>query len=345
MARRRKRRPRISPRDVAADPEGLAAWMTQFLQDLREKNYAQATVERREDYLGLFLDWCKERELGRPLDITRPILERYQRHLFYHRKADGNPLSFRSQVNRLLPLRAFFKWLARRNVILYNPAGELDLPRVERRLPKAVLTAEEAELVLDQVDPDDPLGIRDRAILETFYSTGLRRMEVANLKVFDLDRERGTAMVRQGKGKKDRMVPIGERAIAWTEKYLLEVRPELVVDLDEGFLFLTHRGEAFTPDRLTQMVGRYVEAADIGKQGACHLFRHTMATIMLENGADVRFIQEMLGHADLSSTQIYTQVAIRKLKEIHTATHPSSKLERFASRTANADEAEEAAEA
>ncbi|MFP4055132.1 MAG: tyrosine-type recombinase/integrase, partial [Phycisphaerae bacterium] len=135
--------------------------------------------------------------------------------------------------------------------------------------------------------------------------------------------DRGTVMIRQGKGHKDRMVPIGARALAWIERYMHEVRPRLMVEPRETTLFLSHLGEPFTPNRLTQLVRDYIDAADIGKRGSCHLFRHTMATLMLENGADVRFIQAMLGHARLDTTQIYTQVSIRKLKEIHTATHPA----------------------
>lgn len=328
MARRRKKRkPRIPPEEVV-DPEGLAAWMLRFLEDLRVRNYAQATVEGREAYLAVFLGWCRDRDLGRPHEVTRPILQRYQRHLFYHRKADGNPLSFRSQHNRMAPVLAFFKWLTRQNVLLYNPASELDLPKLERRLPRSVLSAEEAEKVLGQANVGDPFGIRDRAILETFYSTGMRRREVCELKVFDLDAERGTVIVRLGKGKKDRMIPIGERAVAWCNLYLQEVRPELATEPDDGTLFLVESGESISPGRMTQLVATYIDLADIGKRGSCHLFRHTMATIMLENGADVRFIQEMLGHAQLTSTQIYTQVAIKKLQEIHAATHPSSKLGR-----------------
>jgi integrase/recombinase XerD len=121
------------------------------------------------------------------------------------------------------------------------------------------------------------------------------------------------------------MIPIGERALAWIDRYQEEVRPELVIGRDPAHLatlFLTHTGEPFTPNRLTQLVREYVQAAKLGKSGSCHLFRHTMATLMLENGADIRYIQAMLGHAELSTTQIYTQVSIRKLKEIHTATHP-----------------------
>jgi integrase/recombinase XerD len=222
-----------------------------------------------------------------------------------------------------VPLKSFFKWLARNNVILYNPASDLELPKLEKRLPRNVMNAAEAESVINQPDTTTPLGVRDRAILETLYSTGVRRMELVGLTLFDLDVSRGTVMVREGKGKKDRMIPIGERALAWIKKYLVDVRPTLVVPPDGGTLFLTVLGEPLSRNRLGELVREYVEKAGIVKKGSCHLFRHTMATLMLENGADIRFIQEMLGHENLSTTQIYTQVSIRKLKEIHTATHPA----------------------
>ena len=304
------------------DRDSLYNHLLRFNAWQHEKNYSVATIDTRDVYLRYFLIWCDERGLARPQDITKPILERYQRYLFLYRKEDGQPLTTRSQHTRITPLRAYFKWLARNNHILYNPASELELPRLERRLPKHVLTIREAETVLAQPDLGTPTGIRDRAMLETLYSTGMRRMELLALHMHDMDADRGTVMIRQGKGKKDRMIPIGERALDWIAKYRDDVRPELASGGDDGTLFLSNLGEAFTPNRLTQLVRDHVNAAGIGKTGACHLFRHTMATLMLENGADIRFIQAMLGHADLSTTQIYTQVSIRMLKDIHTATHP-----------------------
>jgi integrase/recombinase XerD len=308
---------------ASSDPQGLAAYVLRYLEWLQVHNYAAPTVQNRQSYLGTFVAWCSERGLVTPREITKPILERYQRSLYTHRKGNGEPLTFRAQHARLIPVRAFFKWLARQNFLLYNPASELELPRLEHRLPKHVLTKSEVEQVIAQPDTSEPMGLRDRAILEVFYSTGMRRSELMSLGLFDLDRERGTVMIRQGKGKKDRMIPIGERAIAWIDRYQTRVRPELVVERGNATLFLTQAGEAFTPDRLTQLVRGYVNAADTGKTGSCHLLRHTMATLMLENGADIRYIQAMLGHAELSTTQIYTQVSIRKLKEIHSATHPA----------------------
>ena len=135
-------------------------------------------------------------------------------------------------------------------------------------------------------------------------------------------------LVRQGKGKKDRYVPIGERAIAWLEKYIREARPQLAIEPDDMTVFLTAQGEPFCLDHMTSNVKARIDAAKLGKTGACHLFRHTMATLMHENGADIRFIQEILGHVKLETTQIYTHVAIRTLQQVHAATHPGAMLEK-----------------
>ena len=244
----------LSPIGDPADPDSLYAYMLRFLEWMRVKNYSDRTTENREVYLRYFIQWCDDRGLTQPQEITKPILDRYQRYIFHYRKKDGEPLSIRSQHTRLTPVRAYFKWLARENYILYNPAGELELPRLETRLPKHVLTQEEVETILNQADTTTAFGVRDRAILETLYSTGMRRMEVINLQLFDVDDDRGVVMVRQGKGKKDRVVPIGERALAWIIKYRDDVRPELAMPGSDGTLFLTNLGQAFTRNRMTQLV-------------------------------------------------------------------------------------------
>jgi integrase/recombinase XerD len=290
------------------------------------KNYSEYTVKNRRVHIGFFLDWCGERGISEPVEVTRTVLESYQRHVFHYRKKNGEPLSFTGQHDRLVPLRVWFKWMARHHHILHNPASELELPRLGMRLPKAVLTASEAEQVMQQTNIHDPLGLRDRAILETLYSTGMRRLELVRLTLWDLDLERATVAIRQGKGKKDRIIPLGDRTALWVRKYLEDARPQLASEPDDKVVFLSNAGEPLSLDYLTEMVRGYVDAADVGKRGACHLFRHTMATLMLEGGADIRFIQAMLGHADLKTTQIYTHVAIRQLQEIQPSwsgtTHP-----------------------
>jgi integrase/recombinase XerD len=284
--------------------------------------YSADTVRGRRIAIRRFIAWCDDRGLSDPKEITKPILERYQRHLYYYRKADGAPLSLGSQHACLTPLKTFFKWLAKENHILWNPSSELELPPQPKHLPRALLSVEDVEAILARADHSTVTGLRDRAMLEVLYSTGLRRTELANLRRYDADLSRLIVFVREGKGRKDRVVPLGERAALWLDKYTVESRP-LLASNDCEALFVTDYGEPIRPDFLATKVRRYMEDAGIDKPGSCHLFRHACATHMLDNGADIRFIQTMLGHAALSSTERYTHVAIGKLQQIHAATHPA----------------------
>jgi integrase/recombinase XerD len=311
-----------------SDPHCLLAQVEPHLAWLDARGYAASTLHVRRAYLADLCAWCEERGVLRPPDLTRVVIDLYQKRIAHTAKKDGAPLSLHTQTQKLSAVAAFCKWLARERLVLFNPAAELELPRRSVRLPRTVLTAEEAEKVLAVPDVGAPLGLRDRAILETFYSTGIRRSELAALLVADLDARRGVVIIRQGKGRKDRFVPIGERALAWVGKYLEETRPLLARADDDGFLFLGADGDGISRNHLGEMVSRAITRADVGKAGACHLFRHTAATLMLEGGADIRFIQQMLGHASLDTTQIYTQVSIHQLKAVHEATHPGARLRR-----------------
>ncbi|MGH9149480.1 MAG: tyrosine-type recombinase/integrase, partial [Acidimicrobiales bacterium] len=263
-----------------ADPHGLHRACVDFLDHIEVRHYSPRTVSGFRDSLAMFVLWCEERGVTRPVEVTRPVLERYQRHLFWRRKADGMALSNQTQYGRLVPVRGLFRFLVRHNRILANPAADLELPKVDQRLPRAVLSAAEAEAVLSLPDTTFALGVRDRAILEVLYSTGVRRAELIALTVWDLDGDRGVMTVRRGKGRKDRTIPIGDRAAAWVARYSHEVRPRLVVEPDGGVLFLTKEGLDLTPDHLSGLVTRYVDRAELAKRGSCHLFRHTMATLM-----------------------------------------------------------------
>ncbi len=306
----------------------LEVMLREYMQALAVQNYSENTISNRMFLIGQFLEWCVERGLTEPLEVTRPVLERYQRYLFHYRKKNGDPMSFRSQHSRLVPLRMWFRWMTRRNYLLHNPASELELPKLGQPLPRNIFSAQEVERILLLCDIDDPIGLRDRAIIEVLYSTGIRRMEVIALKLYELSLERGVLLVRQGKGKKDRYVPIGERAIAWLRKYIEASRPQLASEPDDMTVFLTANGEPFSRDHMTSNVKARIDAAKLGKTGACHLFRHTMATLMHENGADIRHIQEILGHVKLETTQIYTHVSIRTLQQVHASTHPAAMLKR-----------------
>jgi integrase/recombinase XerD len=313
----------VSSRSRTDLPEPLASQVAEHAAWLAASHYAAATVRARRRDLTHFAAWCGVRGVAHPGALTLPVLERYRHTLYAARKADGQPLGCGAQTQKLLAVKQFLRWATRMRLIAVDVGAALELPRRPQHLPRSVLGVSEIEQVLAQPDLSDPMGLRDRAILETFYSTGMRRMELITLALRDLDTTRGVVMIREGKGRKDRVVPIGERALDWIERYVAEVRPRCVVEPDPGNVFLTRRGRPLRSNRLTELAHRYVNQANVGKTGSCHLFRHTMATLMLDGGADVRYVQEMLGHAQLTTTQLYTRVSINQLKAVHQRTHPA----------------------
>lgn len=308
-----------------SDPDGLAAWIRRYLDVLAAQHRSVADQRTRRSRLALFHAWCTERSIERPADVTHRHIERFQSYLFRYRKKNGEPMAINGQRVALHTIEMFFRWLVRQGVVPSNPAADLELPKraLDLREP---LTLSEIEAVLALPDIETPHGLRDRAVLELFYATGIRRAELVALHVTDIEPRHGTLHVRRGKGRKDRFVPVGERALAWVAKYQREARPELLRDQAERHLFLNCDGEALSNDALSWRVRDYFKQAGIEKRGACHLFRHTMATAMLDNGADIRHVQEMLGHSQITSTQRYTHVSIARLRAVHAATHPAARL-------------------
>jgi integrase/recombinase XerD len=307
------------------DTHGLAGALARYIEHLGVRGYRPQGMATASRYIGEFIDWASERGLAHPAQVSRAVLERYERFLYHYRKRDGAPLSIASRRCKLVPLRGFFKWLTREGAIPANPAADLELPRRLKRLPRVVLTVAEVERVMAAVDLGTPVGLRDRAMLEMLYATGIRRNELASLVIGDVDTERAVVLIREGKGGKDRLVPLGERALHWVRQWLDRGRGELAWNQADATLFLGNEGKSMTPVWLSTVISKRVEAAQIGKKGGCHLLRHTMATLMLEGGADIRHIQAMLGHAEISTTQIYTQVAIRQLAQVHARTHPGAR--------------------
>lgn len=324
------RNPNGRPREVDVDtstPESLGGLTIPFSEHLRVLNYSEETVYSREYQLRCFIHWCDERGVSYPQEVTDKLVERYQRYLHRFRKKNGKALSINTQMSHLSGIRVYFKWLYKEGYVERNPTLAMVMPKEEKRLPRNV-AIEKMEEILSRADIETPLGLRDRAMMEVMYSTGLRRAELSKLSVYDVNTRHGILTVRQGKGKKDRIVPIGERAIKWVEKYIVESRWQLLKGPDDGRLFLSfHSGQGVSSGCISATIRGYIQASGVTEQGCCHIFRHTMATSMLDNGADIRYIQEMLGHSFLSTTQIYTKVSIAKLKEVHAATHPA-KLKR-----------------
>ena len=271
------------------------------------------------------LDWCDERGIECVSQVTAEHVAAYRRSLFHYRNPrSGRPLKFATQAHYLIPVRCWFGWLSESTWVDDDVTAKLELPKEEQRLPTGVLSADQVESLLNQPDLEKPTGVRDRAILETFYSTAIRCAELVDLDVYDIDVQRQIVNVHQGKGKKDRVVPIGERAISWVNKYLVDVRPTLVSESGVTNLFVTSKGRAIHPNQLSGQVRKYLLQIGITHRGACHLLRHTAATLMLHAGADLRSLQLLLGHSRINTTQIYTHVSIQRLQEVHRRTHPAT---------------------
>lgn len=324
MVLRKKKHNRRYHKKIPIEHTGFFAYLQRYLEAILLKGFSKATYIRHESHVRRFVAWCDERGLDCPKSITKPMLERYRKHLYYYRKQDGGPLSFSSQQVMLSSLKGFFKWLTQENYLLYNPASELTLPKAPRQLPRTILSIEHVWDLLNQANIHTPDGLRDRCMMELMYSAGLRRAELAKLNVYDVDLKREVVVIKSGKGNKDRVLPLGESVLLWLRKYLSDARDQLSGPLDEDRLFMTDYGEPFNGEMLGRIVKKYMKQAHIDVTGSCHLLRHAMATHMLDNGADIRFIQAMLGHEDLRSTEIYTRVSVEKLREIHRATHPST---------------------
>ena len=228
-----------------------------------------------------------------------------------------------SSISRLITsLRKFYQWLVRQNIQKLNPMLEIDSPKKRRTLPVA-LTVNEVNNLLEQPDTKKNLGLRDRALLETLYATGIRVSELINLKFTDLHEELRLVKVF-GKGSKERLIPISEVALTWIDSYKEKVRDPLILKIGKNtdFIFLNSRGSSLTRQAVWQIIKHYCKMAGIQKNVTPHTLRHTFATHLLENGADLRVVQEILGHSDISTTQIYTNLSQKHILQVYEKTHP-----------------------
>lgn len=307
-------------------PKGMTECVDFYLDDCLARGQSDRTVEGKRSALKAFAAWCLSEGIRRPSRIAEADLEAYRRYLYgYRQPFTHKPLDIATQRNRLTAVKVFLGRLKRHGILKDNPAADMELPRRPQRLPKAILTEAEIEAMMHQAILHGTKGIRDRAVLETYYSTGIRRMELANLDIGDFDAQSELLTVRRGKGQKDRRVPIARRASEWIVLYLQDIRPTFA-RLESGkALFLADDGLRFREQQLTRLASKYVKRAGIDKPGACNLFRHATGTLMHENGADILYVKEMLGHADVSTTQIYIQVSRRKLREVYAKTHPAAR--------------------
>jgi len=305
-----------------------------YLADLK-RHYDSKQIKGRYYRLKAFIEWSLAKEITEPSLFSRDVVEAYLQYLSVYKQQNDKPYSAVTIRGKINAVKSFFSFLYKHGHLLFNPASGIELPKEFSSLPGNILSVKEVETLMAVVDTTNPLGVRDRAILETFYSTGIRNNELSNLKTGDLDREKGVLWVRAGKGGNERIIPIGSRAIDWITRYINEVRPNLAEKTakkkksEADYLFLSWKFCRLDISVLSRLVHKYYRKAGFKGRGSCHLLRHCMATHLLENGADIRYIQEMLGHSKLETTQIYTRVSIHKLIEVHKKTHPGAKKGRF----------------
>lgn len=278
-----------------------------------ERGLAANTVAAYRRDLEKFAAFCRERKLA-PTRVERRQVADFLGRLYQQ------GLDSRSVARTLVAVRNFFRFLRQENVIPHDPTEHIESPRMWKRLPK-FLTVEEVERLLAAPAESSPRGLRDRAMLEVLYATGLRVSELVNLKVLDVQLEAGYLRCL-GKGNKERMVPLGKKAAAAVEAYLRRGRPQLQKRVASAQLFLTQRGRGMTRTHFWRLLGARARAAGLRGRLTPHVLRHSFATHLLERGADLRAVQLLLGHADISTTQIYTHVAQERLKQIYRAHHP-----------------------
>lgn len=302
-----------------------------YVEHLRARKYSSSAQSNATLQLPRLFAQLMEQGVRDPRVVSEAHLVAFARSLADHKTRDGRQLSSSSKRTYLVTVRGFFAFLARSGVVLTNPARSLPLPR-ERRLPKTVLTEAEARRLVHAPSPWSVLGRRDRAILEVLYGTGIRRGECCRLDLMDLDLFEATLLVRNGKGKKDRLVPAPGRAALALDLYLRETRPELVRDPREMALFLSREGRRLHPTSLNLLVWKYGRAARISGRSSVHALRHACATHLLAGGADVRHVQQLLGHRSLETTAVYTRVDIRDLKKVLARSHPRERMLHRASR-------------
>jgi integrase/recombinase XerD len=289
--------------------------LNQFLNYLIvEKGLSKNTLSAYSHDLSRFLDHLRQKGIQDILKVgkfdVRAFLLALKRQRF----------SSKTIVRYLVAIRTFFRFMTQEGILEVNPVEELESPKMDKTLPQ-ILTIKEVDQLLEQPDLQTSLGVRDRAMLEMLYATGVRVSELVQLRINQVNLEGGYVLV-YGKGSKERIVPLGSEAMKWATLYLKTARIKLAKGRESPFLFINRSGKGMSRQRFWRTIKRYGQRARIRKRITPHLLRHSFASHLLERGADLRSVQMMLGHADISTTQIYTHVTGERLKKIHQRYHP-----------------------
>jgi len=329
------------PKNLATAPRGeLRDLKDRYLMWLVSTGYAETTVDGSHSDLEWLLRYLDMRGVARAADMTREVLENYsvwvrERQNHYH---EDRKVSQAQVLHRLTTLKSFCRWLTKEMIVLQDPAEDLETPRMPTNMPRVILTQEEIRKLLDMPELRSPIGYRDKALLELLYATGLRTQELFSLRVSDLDFKARTVFVRKGKGNKDRLIVVASEALGYVREYIEKVRPRFAKNIkgndrrlkhmkngDDGTLFLNFTGAKVEMNRLCHIIKTYTKAAGIDKHITAMTFRHSIASHLLENGMDMRFIQEFLGHVKMTTTQIYAKVTLSGLRKHYNKHHPREK--------------------
>jgi len=279
-----------------------------------EKGLSKNTIEAYSHGLNRFLNYLRRKGMEEVREISKLDIREFL--LFLKKKG----LSSKTLARNLVSIRVFLRFLTEESILSANPAEEIESPKTAKTLPE-ILSLEEVETLLEQPDTQIPQGMRDRAMLEMLYATGMRVSELTQLQVNHVHLEAGYVLI-YGKGSKERIVPIGNEAMKWALRYMGETRERLLKKRESPFLFVNRSGKPMSRQHFWKSIKTYGRRAGIRKRIAPHLIRHSFASHLLERGADLRSVQLMLGHVDISTTQIYTHVTGERLKKIHQRYHP-----------------------
>lgn len=305
---------------VELEQEDMETLLKSWAEWIEAQGFASGSAKDHRQKLQGFLEFLDGTD---PLEADKKKLSAYQSHLFEMvSKKTGKKLSCNSQINRLTVLKNFYRFLHQTGRIARNPAEIIVLPRHPKLIPPVLLKSREMRKLLETPDLGNPLGFRDRTMMEVFFATGMRLTELTSSAVEDLNFEESLIHIKHGKGQKQRLVPMGEAAKNWLQEYLENVRPILAKDSETQAVFLNRFARRIDKSGWQKKLTAYVKAAGIKKSFTTHCFRHQLATAMLERGADTRHIQEILGHETLKTTQRYLHVVKAELKRIHKQSHP-----------------------
>ena len=293
-----------------------------YRQQLEILNFSPRTVIGRLVHLRRFAGFLQQQNISEVTAIASGTLADHQRDLFYLPTSRGTARSVSYQNQAMHALRSFFRFLKTEGYVAQDAAESLPLARTPHTLPRTILTPEEARKVIETPDTSCLLGYRDRTILETLYATGIRKSELMNLTVNDVNLEEGVLRINGGKFNKDRVVPLTRLACSFLETYLKAIRPALLQGRVSDRVFISQRAAPLSKNALGELVEKYARIAGVNKHVTCHIWRHSCATHLVKNKASLRHVQEMLGHRDLSTTERYLHLTIADLKEAHRQCHP-----------------------